>query len=139
MMGTKPYIRKKDIVPVCTNNEARDYFEKKGLTYADITEGDLLPLVMLLQQELKKAAKDCETSVSTMTLSKKINIKKRSNGSISSCFLYVNSHYFEQRECISFNADGFIGFAGWADQGNVNPILRAFLKWCDYMAEAKNG
>lgn len=139
MMGTKPYIRKTDIAAVCTNDEARDYFKQKGLTYDDITEGDILPLVMLLQQELKKAAKDCETSVSTMTLSKKINIKKRPNGSITSCFLYVNSHYFVQRECISFNADGFIGFAGWADQGNVNPILRAFLKWCDYMAEAKNG
>lgn len=139
MMGTKPYIRKTDIAAVCTNDEARDYFKQKGLTYDDITEGDILPLVMLLQQELKKAAKDCETSVSTMTLSKKMNIKKRPNGSITSCFLYVNSHYFVQRECISFNADGFIGFAGWADQGNVNPILRAFLKWCDYMAEAKNG
>ena len=138
-MTTKPYVRKKDIVQVCSTNEARAYFTDMGLTYGDITEGDILPLVMLLQQELKKAAKDCETSVSTMTLSKKINIKKRSNGSITSCFLYVNSHYFEQRECISFNADGFIGFAGWADQGNVNPILRAFLKWCDYMAEAKNG
>lgn len=139
MMGTKPYIRKTDIAAVCTNDEARDYFKQKGLTYDDITEGDILPLVMLLQQELKKSAKDCETSVSTMTLSKKMNIKKRPNGSITSCFLYVNSHYFVQRECISFNADGFIGFAGWADQGNVNPILRAFLKWCDYMAEAKNG
>ena len=139
MMGTKPYIRKTDITAVCTNDEARDYFKQKGLTYDDITEGDILPLVMLLQQELKKSAKDCETSVSTMTISKKINIKKRPNGSITSCFLYVNSHYFVQRECISFNADGFIGFAGWADQGNVNPILRAFLKWCDYMAEAKNG
>lgn len=30
--------------------------------------------------------------------------------------------------------DGFIGFAGWADQGNVNPLLRAFLKWCDMIA-----
>lgn len=136
-MTAKPYVRKKDIVQVCSTNEARAYFTDMGLTYGDITEGDILPLVMLLQQELKKAAKDCETSVSTMTLSKKITIKKRSNGSITSCFLYVNSHYFEQRECISFNADGFIGFAGWADQGNVNPILRAFLKWCDYMAEVR--
>lgn len=135
VMGTKPYIRRTDIAAVCTNNEARDYFEQKGLSYNDVTEGDILILSMLLQKELKKSVKDCETSVSTITLSKKINIKKRSNGSITSCFLFVNSHYFEQRECISFNSDGFIGFAGWADQGNVNPILRAFLKWCDYMAE----
>lgn len=41
----------------------------------------------------------------------------------------------ERRECISFNADGWIGFAGWADQGNTNPILRAFIEWCDVLAK----
>lgn len=43
----------------------------------------------------------------------------------------------ERRECISFNADGWIGFAGWADQGNTNPILRAFIEWCDALAATK--
>lgn len=93
------YMRKTGILPVCTNNEARAYFAGKGLTYADVTEGDILALI--------------------------------------SCFLYVNSHYFERRECISFNADGWIGFAGWADQGNTNPILRAFIEWCDALAATK--
>ncbi len=120
-----------EVTPVCTNNEARDYFKNKGLTYADITEGDILTLVMLLNKHIKKSNKDGETSVNTMSLSRKINIKKKTNGTIISCFLYMNSHYFTQRECISFNTDGFIGFAGWADQGNTNPILRAFLEWCD--------
>lgn len=125
------FMRKGEILPVCTNNEAREYFKSKGLSYADITEGDILSLVMLLNKHLKIANKERETSMGTMHLSKRIDIKKKPNGSIVTCFLYVNSHYFEQRECISFNADGFIGFAGWADQGNVNPILRAFLEWCD--------
>lgn len=139
MMRTKTYIRKEGIVPVCTTEEARAYFKDKGLTYGDITEGDILVLTMLLQKELKKSNKDNETSASTMTLSSKVDMKKKSNGSIVKCFLYMNSHYFTRREAISFNQDGFIGFAGWADQGNTNPLLRAFLKWCDYMAEAKNG
>lgn len=95
------YMRKTGILPVCTNNEARDYFAGKGLSYDDVTEGDILTLI--------------------------------------SCFLYVNSHYFERRECISFNADGWIGFAGWADQGNTNPILRAFIEWCDQLAADKEG
>lgn len=128
-------MRKSNIQPVCSNNEAREYFRAKGLSYNDITEGELLLLVMLLNKELKAAAKDNETSVDTIHLSKRMDVKKKSNGAIISCFLYVNSHYFTQRECISFNVDGFIGFAGWADQGNVNPILRAFLKWCDMIAE----
>lgn len=28
-------------------------------------------------------------------------------------------------------------FAGWADQGNANPILRAFIEWCDALAATK--
>ena len=122
---------------VCTNEEARQYFRDKGLTYDDITEGDILSLLMLLNREIKKSNKVGETSVSTMHMSSKIAMKKRTNGTIIKCFLYINSHYFTRREAISFNEDGYIGFAGWADQGNTNPLLRAFLRWCDDLAEAK--
>lgn len=122
---------------VCTNGEARQYFRDKGLNYHDITEGDILSLLMLLNREIKKSNKAGETSVSTMHMSSKIDMKKRTNGTIIKCFLYINSHYFTQREAISFNEDGFIGFAGWADQGNTNPLLRAFLQWCDDLAAAK--
>ena len=116
---------------VCTNDEARSYFREKGLSYDSINEGDILVLVMMCQQELKKSCKDGETSTSTMRLSEKIDMKRKTNGAIVSCFLYMNSHYFTRREAISFNQNGFIGFAGWADQGN----LRAFLRWCDYLTE----
>lgn len=123
--------------PVCTNDAAREYFKNKGLTYGDITDGDILSLVMMLNEEIKKSNRNGETSVCTMNLSKKIRSKHRTNGTIIECFLYMNSHYFTQRECISFNKSGFIGFAGWADDGNLNPIRRAFLRWCDALAAAK--
>ena len=129
------YMRMEDIVPVCTNNDARDYFKKCGLSYDDITEGDILTLVILLNQEIKKSNKSGETSMGTLTLSKKMDFVQSSKHTMKRCFLYVNSHYFTQWECISFNEDGFIGFCGWADQGNTNPILRAFLKWCDVLKE----
>ena len=121
--------------PVCTTNEAREFFKNRGLSYDNIHEGDILILCMMLQKELKKSNKAGETSV-TMTLSKRVDMKKKSNGSITECYIYMNAHYFTRRECISFNRDGFIGFAGWADQGNTNPLLRAFLEWCNYLAEA---
>ena len=121
--------------PVCTTNEAREFFKNRGLSYDSIHEGDILILCMMLQKELKKSNKAGETSV-TMTLSKRVDMKKNSNGSITECYIYMNAHYFTRRECISFNRDGFIGFAGWADQGNTNPLLRAFLEWCNYLAEA---
>lgn len=118
---------------VCSTNEAREYFKNCGLTYDDVTEGDILTLVMLLNKEIKKSNKVGETSVNTMCLSKKIVFANSHRQTMKRCFLYMNSHYFTQRECISFNEDGFIGFAGWADQGNTNPILRAFLAWCDVL------
>lgn len=127
-------MRKQNIEAVCSTNEARQYFTNKGLTYDDVTEGDILALVMLLNKHIKAANKDAETSVE-MYLSSKMDIKKKRNGTITACYLYVNSCYFTRRECISFNTDGFIGFAGWADKGNTNPILRAFLEWCDILAK----
>lgn len=120
--------------PVCTNNELREYFSAKGLTYDSIDEGDILILCMMLQKELKKSNKAGETSV-IMTLSKRIDMKKTTNGHITECYIYMNAHYFTRRECISFNRDGWIGFAGWADDGNTNPLRRAFIAWCDYLAE----
>lgn len=120
--------------PVCANNELREYFSAKGLTYDSIDEGDILILCMMLQKELKKSNKAGETSV-TMTLSKRVDMKKATNGHITECYIYMNAHYFTRRECISFNRDGWIGFAGWADDGNTNPLRRAFLAWCDYLAE----
>lgn len=122
---------------VCTTQEARDYFSKCGLTYDDITEGDILVLVMLLNKEIKKSIKNREMSTTTMCMSKRIDFVNSPKHTCKKCFLYMNSHYFTQRECISFNQDGFIGFAGWADTGNKNPILRAFLKWCDVLKEQK--
>ena len=94
-------------------------------------------MVGYLNKEIKKSNKAGETSTNTMYLSKKVVMKKNRGGSIVNCYLYMNSHYFTQREAISFNVDGFIGFAGWADQGNTNPLLRAFLSWCDYLADCK--
>ena len=38
-------------------------------------------------------------------------------------------YHFENREAVTFNTDGFIGFAGWADEQNVQPILAGFTEW----------
>ncbi|MCR5135638.1 MAG: hypothetical protein K6C12_00870 [Oscillospiraceae bacterium] len=125
------------VEPICSNQDCRDRFAQFGLTYDDITEGDILALVMLLNREIRKSNKAGETSVNTTRLSSKMTIKHKPTGQITECYLFMNSHYYTQRECISFNKDGFIGFAGWADDGNTNPIRRAFLEWCGLMAAQK--
>jgi hypothetical protein len=123
--------------PVCTNDEAREYFKSKGLSYEKIHDYDLLILRYLLVKEIEKSNKTGETSVNTMRMSSKQSMTLNSDDTIQTAFLFMSSHYFENRECISFNRDGFIGIAGWADQGNLNPIKRAFLKWCDFLTDGK--
>lgn len=75
----------------------------------------------------------------TMRINPKIRTRCTSSKKIQHAFLYVDSHYFEKRECITFNSGGFIGFAGWADTGNVRAILKGFNKWCDYLKVNKEG
>ena len=38
-------------------------------------------------------------------------------------YLRCKAFYFDDREAVSFNSDGFIGFAGWASNTNIRPIL----------------
>ena len=115
------------------SNEARQYFAEKGLSYADITSGEICVLVMLLNKHLKIANKAHVTSVD-MHMSEKVNCKYKSNGTLSEGYLTINSHYFTRREAISFNVDGFIGFCGWADISNTSVIVGAFKEWCDALA-----
>ncbi len=121
-----------------TREEARAHFKDAGLTYSDIREGDILALVMMLNATMKRTQETARTPVqSSWHLSRKIIIKKNSNGTIRECYLFVNAHYFTQRECISFNRDGFIGFCGWAGDENIPPILNTFCAWVDAMAAAQ--
>lgn len=117
-----------------TRNEAREYFKNHGLSYGDVTSGDICVLVMMLNSAIKKARKTGEMSYETLSLSERIKVKYNTNGTIKNCFLFVNSDNFTRRECISFNTDGFIGFAGWSDNTNVKPMIEAFVDWCKYLA-----
>lgn len=94
-------------------NEARKYFNHTRLRYSDINEGDILVLCMLLQKELKSEKYDVSVN---MRLSQRIETTYRLDGQLVECSTFVNSHYFKNRECITFNPDGFIGFCGWADE-----------------------
>lgn len=117
--------------PTYTNEQAREFFKDCELTYKDIKKHDiefLLPYT--IQIELDSPALYQSPFIETMKISKKTKIKYDKDGNIAAAFLFVNSHYFKEREAISFNADGFIGFAGWADTKNIQPFIHAFINWC---------
>lgn len=45
----------------------------------------------------------------------------------------VDGDYFKNREGITFNSDGFVGFAGWASDSNCEPFVKAFTDWVNWM------
>lgn len=50
-------------------------------------------------------------------------------GDIVGRSIRVKSHYFDSREGVTFGSDGFVGFAGWADETNIQPILWGVVDW----------
>ena len=57
---------------------------------------------------------------------------KGDKGKLKTAFIYVDSDYFCGREAMSLKQD-FVGFAGWADDTNVRPFTKAFVRFTDYM------
>lgn len=119
---------------------ARARFNELGIDYGQIYEGDIEALFMLTNRAVKKFAnkRPERDEITTLHMSKRVKVDKRTNGTIRGAFLFANSYYFTQREAISLNHDGFIGFAGWASDRNVQPFLEGFMEWCDYLEGCKD-
>ena len=95
--------------------QARKYFEESGLSYKDIGSKEWALLLKILQSELDNfKSEDC-------IMTGRIDVDSEG--------------YFEKREGITFNTDGFIGLAGWADDTNVKPFVSTLIKWTDKLKE----
>ena len=122
------------------NQQARDYFKDSGLTYGKLTESDIYLLMSVLSDGLDKFTFSPHVYDDSGNL--KINHKKTKStfskkNDLTQCYLEVSGPYFDNREAISFNRGGFIGFAGWADGINVQVFIDAFVKWVDLVKENK--
>jgi hypothetical protein len=107
------------------SNDCRNKFKESGLKYSDIGSREIAKLSNLLRDELYLNNKF------NLSVNPDIKCKYDKNGSIISCFIYVNSNYFTKREAFSFNSEEFIGFCGWADRSNCIPFYNTFDKWDD--------
>lgn len=116
-----------------TNEQARDYFKKVGLSYEKIHEEDIWNLLAFVAGELAKA-KDDPNVLQMSIVIKSVEINDSCAG-LESAYFEVSGPYFDNREGISFNSDGFIGFAGWASSNNAAPFVNAFVAWCKATAE----
>lgn len=116
-----------------TNDEARQYFKDMNLDYSKITRLKLRRLQNMIEAELIDYLEEgkMEALQMDMTIA---SIRKNDvvfeNQKFVCGQIQVNGAYFSRREAVSFNRDGFIGFGGELSTTNVQPILKAFCKWC---------
>ncbi|MBD9539963.1 hypothetical protein IB276_10920 [Ensifer sp. ENS04] len=114
-----------------TRDEARAAWAAAGLTYADLTLGRLQDLRDLIGAEMKVSGLFVPSNRTggTYRMHSKIDAGIGLDGWRAG--LQCRAYYFKNREAVTFNGNGFIGFAGWSDETNVQPILSGFMKWLD--------
>lgn len=115
---------------------ARDYFKKCKLTYEDINMNDLYQLISITN---KKIFND---NILIMMNEPKFKGKNKNiildkNNNLVFAELKCKGNYFDSREAITFNEDGFIGFCGWADMKRTEIFTKSFKEWCDYLKDKK--
>ena len=113
-----------------TRDNARAAWSRSGITYADLTPARVERLRHLINAEMRSG----EYLRGTFRANHKPK-KLRDGGYDIRCTAW----YFSgraARQCVTFEPGGFVGFAGWADDTNLQPIVRAFLTWVGEMAPA---
>ena len=121
-----------------TRDDAREYFTSKGMTYTSdpvkmiaypIHWGDIMRLWQMCEDHIDEA--ELEMRMRPTPKIKRIKFRDQ----VSEAYIRVDGPDFTNREAISFNADGFIGFAGWASDKNVKPFISAFVEWVDWFVD----
>ena len=124
-----------------TTTEAREYFKACGLTYNDVTLDDLHYLKLLidmqfLQERKKRMRTRCKPQYwIRVNDAKYYKGEYTPEGKLICAYMTGKGAYFNAREVISFNRGGFIGFCGDADSQNTQPVLAAFIEWCNWLTE----
>lgn len=97
-------------------DQVREGLSNAGISCENITEAQLKSLRRILSKHLRRSG----IYRGTARLARAHKDLK---------FIEMKTEQWDRREAISFNRDGFIGFAGWADDSNVKPVLDAVIEW----------
>lgn len=104
-------------------------------SYRDVLPCDITALEGYISIEIAAFRSIGEVTISELSVShyRKTRpiIHMGDAGGIREAFLFCDGSYFNGREAISFNEDGFIGFCGWADSMNSRPFVSGFCRWVD--------
>lgn len=110
-----------------TRDQAREIYRSSGLH-------DFIPLtherMRNLRDTINREMLDAALMDGTFHMEHPATIKVRGSRAAE---LRCRSYYFDDREAVTFNDSGFVGFAGWADDFNVEPILSGFCRWVHFL------
>lgn len=118
---------------IITRDQARNYFAQCGLTYADITKDKFNKLRKGVNEKLKNSGLFDDTYL----CNRKTKFTYDNYGGCHRAYIGCKAYYFADRQAVTFEESGLIGFAGWSDSINVKPILEAFVEWCDAIKGGK--
>ena len=124
-----------------TREQAREHFKQCGLSYSDIDICALKYLQAEMDSEFSRCRKVAMNSGDSSYWARVNDAKYfkgqyADDGHVICAFLTAKGTYFNAREVVSFNRDGFIGFCGEADDNNTQPVLIAFMRWCDWLRQS---
>lgn len=114
-----------------TRDQARAYFNECGLSYQNITKDHFKKLRTVVNQNLKESG----YLDGSFSCHGRIKYTSSDKGGVFEASFNCQAFYFTGRQCIAFEKGGFIGFAGWSDTQNIQPILHGFFTWCDWVKE----
>lgn len=121
------------------SDEMRGAFKELGLTYKDVTKRDIRVLMTLIELEIgsyNETQRDAEICI-TMSLRWDPEEAYDEDGGLRYAFIRCDGSYFDDREAISFNPDGFICFCGWADYTRTAVFINAFDRWLCYLSDGE--
>lgn len=110
-----------------TRDDARKHWAASGLTFAVLTEANLKCLHGLLDAQMRDGYLRGTFRAGKVKIAK--DDKNDTAADIRCIAWYFKGSH--ARQCVTFERRGFIGFAGWSDDTNIQPILRAFIAWVD--------
>ena len=117
-----------------TREEMRELWGVSGLSYGDIFKQDIYALVGALAAQFDMLSEQTGRAPNPDVSRIDPRVELGLDGTIEAAYVLVSYDGRDDAEGISFNRDGFIGFAGWASDETVQPILRAFRWWAtDWM------
>lgn len=128
-----------------TRDDARAYFANCGLSYQDITLNELKMLEFMLNVEFNGVVMLVGHGLREKPLYwERINSAKYykgkydpNDGHMLCAFMTARGTYFTSRSVIDFNPNGFIEFCPEADDKNAEPVIEAFVNWCDWLKKNK--